>query len=201
MGKMQFNEKLRSARLASGLTQEQLAEKVFVSRVTVSKWETGRGYPNLDSLKQLSRLFGISLDELLGSDELVSIAEAEVKTGAEKDRTLMFGLLDCLGLLLLFIPMFAVARDERIVLIALLEFHTPSDWILKTMVACLFLFGCTELALQNLRAPFWQRWNPLSSFLLSFFATLLFIAARQPYPGVFMLFLLVAKGIYVIRRR
>ena len=79
---MQFNEKLRSARLTSGLTQEQLAEKVFVSRVTVSKWETGRGYPNLDSLKQLSRLFGISLDELLGSDELVAIAEAEVKTGA-----------------------------------------------------------------------------------------------------------------------
>lgn len=198
---MQFNEKLRSVRLASGLTQEQLAEKVFVSRVTVSKWETGRGYPNLDSLKQLSHLFGISLDELLGSDELVAIAEAEVKTGVQKDRTLIFGLLDCLGVLMLFLPMFAVATSERIILIPLLEFHTPSDWILKTMVAVLLLFGCTELVLQNLKAAFWQRWNPLFSFLLSFFATLLFIAARQPYPAVFMLFLLVAKGIFVIRRR
>lgn len=198
---MQFNEKLRSARITSGLTQEQLAEKVFVSRVTVSKWETGRGYPNLGSLKQLSSLFGISLDELLCSDELVAIAETEVKTGAQKDRALVFGIMDCLVSLLLFIPMFGIAQDDRIVLVSLPAYSNPSDWILKTMVTLLFVFGCVELALQHVRARAWQRWSPYFSFFLSFFLTLLFIASRHPYPGMFMVFLFVAKGLFVIRRR
>ncbi len=198
---MQFNEKLRSARITSGLTQEQLAEKVFVSRVTVSKWETGRGYPNLGSLKQLSSLFGISLDELLCSDELVTIAEAAVQSGAQKDRSLVFGILDCLVSLLLFIPMFAITQDDRIVLVSLPAYSTPSDWILKTMVAMVFVFGCVELALQQVRTRAWQRWSPYISFLLSLLLTLLFIASRQPYPGMFMVFLLVAKGVFVIRRR
>ena len=60
---MTLGEKIKKARKNAGLTQEQLAEKLFVSRVTVSKWETGRGYPNLDSLKLISKLFSVSIDE------------------------------------------------------------------------------------------------------------------------------------------
>ena len=48
---MEFREKLQELRKQRGLTQEELAEKLFVSRTAISKWESGRGYPNIDSLK------------------------------------------------------------------------------------------------------------------------------------------------------
>ena len=48
---MEFHEKLQELRKKKGLTQEELAEMLFVSRTAVSKWETGRGYPSIDSLK------------------------------------------------------------------------------------------------------------------------------------------------------
>ncbi len=51
---MEFNGKLQDLRKARSLTQEELAEAVFVSRTAVSKWESGRGYPSIGSLKELS---------------------------------------------------------------------------------------------------------------------------------------------------
>ena len=66
---MEFNEKLQELRKSRGLTQEELAEALFVSRTAISKWESGRGYPNLDSLKEISKYFSITIDELLSGDK------------------------------------------------------------------------------------------------------------------------------------
>ena len=62
---MTFGEKLKKLRLDNNLTQETLAEKIYVTRTAISKWETDKGYPGIDSLKQLSSLFQISLDDLV----------------------------------------------------------------------------------------------------------------------------------------
>ena len=61
---MDFGEKLKALRTERGLTQEQLAAKLYVSRTAVSKWETGGGSPNLDSLQVVARLFDVSVDDL-----------------------------------------------------------------------------------------------------------------------------------------
>ena len=54
---MEFNEKLQELRKSRGMTQEDLAEALYVSRAAVSKWESGRGYPSIDSLKDISGFF------------------------------------------------------------------------------------------------------------------------------------------------
>lgn len=54
---MEFNEKLRQLRIGKNLTQEQLAEQLYVSRTAISKWEGGKGYPNIESLKCISKFF------------------------------------------------------------------------------------------------------------------------------------------------
>ena len=66
---MEFHEKLHSLRKQKGLTQEALAEALHVSRTAVSKWESGRGYPNIDSLKATAAFFGVTVDELLTENE------------------------------------------------------------------------------------------------------------------------------------
>ena len=76
---MELNEKLQELRKQKGLTQEELAEALYVSRTAISKWESGRGYPNIDSLKAISQFFDVTIDELLSSDELLSLAETSQK--------------------------------------------------------------------------------------------------------------------------
>lgn len=77
--KMTFGEKLRSARETMGLTQEQLSEKLMVSRQAVTKWEADKGMPDIENLKLLSKLLNVSIDYLLDDNkagELTVIREA-----------------------------------------------------------------------------------------------------------------------------
>jgi transcriptional regulator with XRE-family HTH domain len=67
---MEFNEKLQKLRKEKGMTQEELAEALFVSRTAVSKWESGRGYPNIESLKDVSAFCNVSI-ELYNSIKLI----------------------------------------------------------------------------------------------------------------------------------
>ena len=76
---MEFNEKLQNLRKQRGLTQEELAEKLYVSRTAISKWESGRGYPNIESLKAIAKFFEVTVDELLSTDEILTIAEEDNK--------------------------------------------------------------------------------------------------------------------------
>ena len=74
---MEFNEKLQQLRKQKEITQEELAVAIYVSRTAISKWESGRGYPSIDSLKALSNFFGVTIDELLSGEELLIIAEED----------------------------------------------------------------------------------------------------------------------------
>jgi transcriptional regulator with XRE-family HTH domain len=103
---LEFNEKLQELRKSKNMTQEQLAEQLFVSRTAISKWESGRGYPSIDSLKEISGFFHVSLDELLSGEEILTIAQDETKHRIYHNRDLVFGLLDCAIASFLFIPLF-----------------------------------------------------------------------------------------------
>lgn len=66
---MTLGEKIREARKKCGLSQEQLAEKMAVSRSAVAKWETDKGLPDVGNLKILARLLSVSVDQLLDEGE------------------------------------------------------------------------------------------------------------------------------------
>ena len=72
---MTLGEKIRYARKNCGLSQEQLAEKVCVSRSAIAKWETDKGIPDIENLKCLSRLLHISVDNLLDDGQAVVLRE------------------------------------------------------------------------------------------------------------------------------
>ena len=74
---MTFGEKLKNLRGQNGITQDELAEKLYVTRTAVSKWENDRGLPTIDTMKQIAELFGVTLDELVSDDDVRSARLAE----------------------------------------------------------------------------------------------------------------------------
>lgn len=74
---MTFGEKLKEARQKAGLSQEQLSEKLHVSRSAVAKWETGKGMPDIENLKAAAQLLNVSIDYLL--DEGTSFSVQSIK--------------------------------------------------------------------------------------------------------------------------
>ncbi len=113
---MEFYEKLQEVRKSRGLTQEELAEALYVSRTAVSKWESGRGYPSIDSLKEISSYFSVSIDELLSGEKLLSIAERENKSNMQNLCDMLIGILDLLSVTLIVLPLYPKPIDGYIFL-------------------------------------------------------------------------------------
>ena len=200
---MEFNEKLQELRKNRGLTQEELAQILFVSRTAISKWELGRGVPNIESLKAISKFFSVSLDDLLSSDQLLFLAENEQKIKERHIKDMILGLLDCSMALLLVLPFFAFQTESYVKEVSLLNFITAQPFI---RVLCLVVvlgmvaLGLLCLALQNCNNAFWVKIKSSLSLLLSILAVILFILCRQPYAAVFSFVFLIIKMFTIFRR-
>lgn len=94
---MIFAEKLKKERKEKGWSQEELAEKLFVSRQSVSKWENGQNYPSIEIIIKLSDLFGVAIDELLRSDE--ELTEKVIKDSRQLAYPRLKVFFDCLFLI------------------------------------------------------------------------------------------------------
>ncbi len=200
---MEFNEKLQELRKGRGLTQEELAEALFVSRTAVSKWESGRGYPNLDSLKQISRFFSVSIDELICPEEILSAAEEEKKASLDKVLSLLCAALDLLPGLLLFLPVFGNGAEQP-ASVALFAVTGLSPWIKTVFAAVLALTvlnGLCGVVISRLEKPVWNRHRLVTGLALSVTGTAVFILTRQPYAGIVCLTILVIKGVLIAKRR
>ena len=183
---MEFNEKLQELRKQKGLTQEELAERLFVSRTAVSKWESGRGYPNIDSLKAIAGFFSVTVDQLLSSEELLTAAEDSQKQTVGRLRDLWFGLTDLCMALLLFLPLFATETDGGVQTASLLTLTGAEVYLTAAyyaVVAGAILTGIVTLALQGLAATAWIKTKTILSLSIGVVAVLLFIITRQPYAA------------------
>ena len=108
---MEFGEKLQELRKSRGLTQEELAQALFVSRTAVSKWESGRGYPGIDSLKEISKYFSVTIDDLLSGEKLLTIAETENRANIRKVCGMLVGMADLFSFLLIVLPLYPKTVD------------------------------------------------------------------------------------------
>ena len=199
---MEFNEKLQELRKQKGLTQEELAERLFVSRTAVSKWESGRGYPNIDSLKAIAGFFSVTVDQLLSSEELLTAAEDSQKQTVGRLRDLWFGLTDLCMALLLFLPLFATETDGGVQTASLLTMTGAEVYLTAAyyaVVAGAILTGIVTLALQGLAATAWVKIKTVLSLSIGVVAVLLFIISRQPYAATLAFCLLAVKTVTVMK--
>ena len=200
-GIMEFHEKLQQLRKRKGLTQEELAELLYVSRTAVSRWESGRGYPGIDSLKAIAALFSVTVDELLSGGELLSITEQAWKEKEDSIRDLVFGLLDISVALLLFLPLFAQKANGALETVSLLSLTEAAPYLRLVYFALVLgtvLTGILTLALQNCRCAVWLRSKRGLSFFASAAGTLIFILSTKPYAAA-LLFAFLAIKLLVTR--
>ena len=195
---MEFSKKLQELRKNRGVTQEELAEAIFVTRTAVSKWESGRGYPSIDSLKALSRYFSVTVDELIRTEEIMLAAEDDKKDYRDRYRTLICGLLDVLHAVLLFVPVFGDGGTS----VPLFGMTGVSPWIRTVfiVVICLTaLNGVCGAVMSRLDRPVWHRHRLVTGMALSVLCSAAFVLTRQPYAGIICFAILVIKGILLIK--
>lgn len=199
---LEFNEKLQELRKNKNLTQEQLAEQLYVSRTAISKWESGRGYPSIDSLKEISKYFSISLDDLLSSEEILTVAQEDSRQKIYHFRDLAFGLLDCSIAMFLFLPFFGQRVGEVIQEVSLLSLTQIEAYVKIPYLVIIFglvICGVFTLALQNCTASLWMNNKSKLSLGLSTIGTLFFMMSLQPYAAMFTFLFLVIKALMLIK--
>ena len=200
---MEFCEKLQELRKSRTMTQEELAEALFVSRTAISKWESGRGYPSIDSLKEISRYFGVTIDELICADEMISVAENEKREYVDRYVSLICSVLDMFYALLLFIPMFGNGNEpsEAVSMIALTNVNPPVRTAFIVITSAVILNGIAGAVIANFNKEVRNRHRIVTGIGLSVLSVIVFIAARQPYAGIVCFIFLVIKGFLLIRRK
>ena len=199
---MEFGEKLQELRKRKGLTQEELAEFLYVSRTAVSKWESGRGYPNIDSLKAIAKFFAVTIDELLSGDELMTIAEEDNRQKEGHLRNLVFALLDMGAVMLFILPFFAQREGGNIREVSLWALNGIAPWVKIACFAAVIAIvasGIAALVLRNAWPEFWDKNKEKISLALSAVGVLLFIVSLQPYAAALLLVFLIIKALLLIR--
>lgn len=195
---MDFGEKLKALRTERGLTQEQLAARLYVSRTAVSKWETGGGSPNLDSLQAVARLFDVSVDDLLSADDLIVFARDERRSTARSSGMLSFGLLDVLAVVFAFIPLYGVDDGSFVRMANLADYGASVDFgasfaVMAAAVVSLMFVGAVEIVLAAAGSRRAARIVALVGFAVQALAVVLFASTMQPYATTLMFALLLAK--------
>lgn len=201
---MELGEKLQQLRKQNNWTQEQLAEQLYVSRTAVSKWESGKGYPSIDSLKNISALFKISIDDLLSGDELVQLATNENKENVENITGMIYGLLDLVAIAFIFLPFYGNPEGDYIRAVNLIDYKEVVG--LKTiyyiLLLSLFGIGAAELGLR-----FFEKTKSMGKVLrrlsvgMHILAILLFSMTRQPYLSTFLFILFLMKGFITLNNK
>ena len=195
---MEFHEKLQELRKKKGLTQEELAEALYVSRTAISKWESGRGYPSIDSLREISNFFSVSIDELLSGDKLLTLAERENKSNMQSMCDLLFGMVDICSILLIVLPIYPNTIKGYVYSVNLVD-YTQNNPLLRILYWILFLgliiSGMIKslLILKKIRTG--QKVLTLFSIGFSVVAVISLSMARESYAIVIVFLLLLLKGI------
>lgn len=201
---MEFHEKLQELRKSRGLTQEELAEALYVSRTAISKWESGRGYPSIDSLKEISSYFSVTIDDLLSGEKLLSIAERENRANMQHICGLLLGIIDICTFLLIVLPLYPNTVDGHIYSVNLFlyvettAFNRLVYWV---VFISLIVVGVIGVLLTTFRPGRNYKVVTGVSMGLSIMLVLILAMSREAYAIMVVFLLLVIKAIVLLRQK
>lgn len=189
---MELSVKIQKLRKEQRLTQEQFAEQLFVSRTAVSKWETGRGTPSMESLQLISKLYNITLDELLRAEEVITIAENENKENINRFASYIDSIFNLAAIVGLLLPLYKVANNNIFYSVPLYQFKgwlSALYWIFPISMG---ICGFIQILINKGDKEKAKRSINIIGVILNASAVFTLIISGQPYPAVmfFTLFLI-----------
>jgi transcriptional regulator with XRE-family HTH domain len=199
---MEFHEKLQELRKSKGLTQEELAEALYVSRTAISKWESGRGYPSIDSLKGIANYFSVTIDDLLSGEKLISIAEKENKSNIRNMCDLLYGIVDLFSFILIVLPLYPNTIDGYIYsvnLIAYTEITPLNRTIYWIMFVSLIASGIVKVLLIKTKVEKGHKALVEISMVLHIFMIIFLALTREVYAIIVAFLLLIVKGVLLLK--
>lgn len=201
---MEFHEKLQELRKSRGLTQEELAEALYVSRAAVSKWESARGYPGIDSLKEISKYFSVTIDDLLSGEKLLSIAEKENKANIRNMCEFLFAIADLCVLLLIVLPLYPDMTEGKgavysVNLFSYTEAAPVYRFVYWGLFVSLILLGLIKMILIKGKIEKGYRIITDISLGLHSLSVLVLGMTRVAYAIVAAFFLLLIKGMLLLK--
>ena len=161
------------------------------------KWRVPtEAYPSIDSLKEIARFFSVTIDDLICSDEMISVAENEKKEFADKHVSLICNVMDILPAMLLFIPAFGngSGSSETVSLFGLSGITSWVKTVFIVITGITILNGICGAIIANFNKPLWNRHRLITGVVLSILSVTVFIVTRQPYAGIVCFMLLVMKA-------
>lgn len=199
---VEFHEKLQELRKSRGLTQEELAEALFVSRTAISKWESGRGYPSIDSLKEISKFFSVTIDDLLSGEKLISIAEKENKSNIQNICDMLFGIVDILSIILVILPLYPNPKDGYIYSVNLFvytETTTFNLWVYWILYISLIGIGVVKVIFNQMKMEKGRKVITEISIGLSIVTVFFLAMTREAYAISVAFMLLLIKGMLMFK--
>lgn len=199
---MEFGQKLLELRKSRELTQEELAEALYVSRTAVSKWESGRGYPGIDSLKEIANYFSVTIDDLLSGEKLLSLAQTENKRNIRNICDLLFSAVDLFSILLIVLPLFPNTADGYIYSVNLLNYTQTAPFnktIYLIMFVLLFAVGIVKLILTKTSFVKYGKALSAISMIVNVLAVLILALTRQVYAVIVLFLFLMIKGTLILK--
>lgn len=190
-----FSDKLKELRCQKNLSQEDLAEILNISRTAVSKWERGKGLPNIEALKAIGKYFSVSVDYLLNEES----SAGEKKT--LKKTLCVTPLIDCAMIFFLILPLFPKEIDGHFYCTMIFNagFSLTPKILYSTLFFISLLCGIIHLVLENISAGTKLLWfSKIASFSVGMMLLFTVVVTPQTYADVFILVMQVLKFILLV---
>ena len=172
-----------------------------MSRTAISKWETGRGTPNLDSLQAIAKLFGVSLDELLSTEEVVVMAKNENKRNTEQILCYIDSVLNLMSVFGFLLPMYKVFKNNVYYCVPLYQYSGFMHKTIFIIQSAILLCGVLGLIFQWKEKEKIYNFVKFSGYILMIIFIFLLIALNHPNASSFCFAFLLIKGMVLIKGR
>lgn len=194
---MEVNKKIQKLRKENNLTQDQLAEKLGVSKTYIAKLENGKILPSVKDIKNIARILDKNVSDLTSFDDLIFIAESDNYNRSDRKTTLFFAILDILSISFIFMP-FYVKNNNAMTLIELKPFSSLLYMTYLVLLIVSFIVGVLEIVFSANNKKNKLKNVKLISVVVYASSILVFALSKQSYITAFLFLFLMIKILFLL---